>query len=90
MGDVRGLGLMVGIELVRDGESKEPFPRSERVTEGVLDAARDRGLILYSSTGCADGTNGDLLMVGPPFTISDEERALLVERTAEAIASVRP
>ena len=90
VGDVRGLGLMIGIELVRDRDSKEPFPRSERVTERVLEAARDRGLLLYYSTGCADGTKGDLLMAGPPFTVSDDERALLVDRTAEAIASVRP
>jgi len=61
----------------------------EQVTEGVVAAARDRGLLLYSSTGCADGTNGDLVMLGPPFTISDDERGLLVERTAAAIAAVR-
>jgi adenosylmethionine-8-amino-7-oxononanoate aminotransferase len=90
VGDVRGVGLMVGIELVRDRDSKEPFPRSERATERVLEAARERGLLLYSSTGCADGTNGDLLMAGPPFIISDEERTLLVDRTTEAIASLRP
>ncbi|MCA1727674.1 MAG: aspartate aminotransferase family protein, partial [Actinobacteria bacterium] len=61
------------------------FPRQERVTEAVLRAAFERGLLLYSSTGCADGTNGDLLMIGPPFTISAEERGRLVELTAEAI-----
>ena len=90
VGDVRGLGLMIGIELVRDRESKKPFPRAERVTERAVEAARERGLLLYSSTGCADGVNGDLLMLGPPFTISEEERALLVERTAQAIAAIRP
>jgi adenosylmethionine-8-amino-7-oxononanoate aminotransferase len=90
VGDVRGIGLMVAIELVRDRERKEPFPRGERTVERVLEAARAGGLLLYSSTGCADGTNGDLVMLGPPFTISDEERAELVERTAAAIASARP
>ena len=90
VGDVRGLGLMAAVELVRDRDSKEPFPRQDRMTERVLEAARDRGLLLYHSTGCADGINGDLLMLGPPFTITDEERGLLVERTAEAIAAVRP
>ena len=89
VGDVRGIGLMVGIELVRDRSSKQPHARLEQVTEGVVAAARDRGLRLYSSTGCADGTNGDLVMLGPPFTISDDERGLLVERTAAAIAAVR-
>ena len=88
VGDVRGSGLMIGIELVRDRETKEPFPRGEEVTERVLAAARDSGLLLYSSTGCADGANGDLVMLGPPFILSDEERIELVERTARAIGSI--
>jgi len=87
VGEVRGLGLMVGIELVRDRGTKEPFPRAERVTERVLAAAREEGLLLYSSTGHADGTNGDLLMLGPPFVIADDEVATLVEKTASAIRS---
>jgi adenosylmethionine-8-amino-7-oxononanoate aminotransferase len=88
VGDVRGLGLMMGIELVRDRETKEPFPRSEQVTERVLAAGREAGLLLYSSTGHVDGTNGDLLMLGPPFVISEEELGLLVERTCGAIRAV--
>jgi hypothetical protein len=54
----------------------------------VVGAARDSGLLLYSSTGHADGTNGDLVMLGPPFTLTDDEAGLLVERTAAAIRSV--
>lgn len=88
VGDVRGLGLMVGIELVRDRETREPFPRGEFVTERVTAAARERGLLLYSSTGHVDGRDGDLLMLGPPFVISDEELDLLIERTAAAIDAV--
>lgn len=79
---------MVGIELVADRASKAPFQRSERVTERVVAAARERGLLLYSSTGHADGANGDLVMLGPPFVISDEERALAVQRTESAVAAV--
>jgi adenosylmethionine-8-amino-7-oxononanoate aminotransferase len=88
VGDVRGLGLMIGIELVRDRESDEPFPRSAAVAEHVLQAARDSGLLLYSSTGHVDGTNGDLVMLGPPFSISDDEASLLLERTTAAVRSV--
>jgi adenosylmethionine-8-amino-7-oxononanoate aminotransferase len=76
---------MIGIELVRDRDSKEPFPRAARVTERILDAAREAGLLLYSSTGHVDGANGDLVMLGPPFSITDEEADLLVERTAAAV-----
>jgi adenosylmethionine-8-amino-7-oxononanoate aminotransferase len=88
VGDIRGAGTMIGIELVRDASTKEPFPRSQRVTERALAAARAGGLLLYSSTGHVDGHNGDLLMLGPPFVLSDDEATLLVERTADAIRAV--
>jgi adenosylmethionine-8-amino-7-oxononanoate aminotransferase len=88
VGDVRGIGLMIGVELVSDRASKASFPRAEQVTERVVGAARERGLLLYSSTGHEDGTNGDLVMLGPPYVISDEERALVVEGVEAAIASV--
>ena len=84
VGDVRGLGMMIGIELVRDAETKEPFARADRVTERVVEAARDAGLLLYSSTGHVDGRDGDLLMLGPPFTLTDDDATVLVERTAAA------
>ncbi len=88
VGDVRGLGLMVGIELVADRGTKAPFARSAQVTERVVAGARDAGLLLYSSTGHVDGRDGDLLMLGPPFVITDDELDLVVERTAAAIATI--
>jgi adenosylmethionine-8-amino-7-oxononanoate aminotransferase len=88
VGDVRGIGTMLGVELVRDRSSKEPFPRAEHVTERVLAAARERGLLLYPSTGVANGTDGDLVMLGPPFTVGDDDTMMMVRRTAEAIGVV--
>lgn len=87
VGDVRGLGLMIGVELVADRTTKVPSARSEEVTERVLTAGRERGILLYSSTGHVDG-DGDLVMLGPPFVVSDEECGLIVERTADAIRAV--
>src|SRR5207247_1937233 len=87
VGDVRGLGLMVGIELVADRSTKAPFGRSEQVTERVVAAARDLGLLLYSSTGHVDGTDGDLVMLGPPFVATDEEIGLV--HTAEFIDATK-
>ena len=89
VGDVRGIGMLVGVELVRDRETKDPFPRTEHVSERVVGAARDAGLLLYSSTGHVDGTNGDLVMVGPPFVLTDDDATLLVELTAAAIRALR-
>ena len=88
VGDVRGLGMMIGVELVRDRETKEPFGRQRQITEQVVTAAREAGLLLYSSTGHVDGENGDLVMLGPPFIRSDDEAKLLVERTVAAVRSV--
>jgi adenosylmethionine-8-amino-7-oxononanoate aminotransferase len=89
-GDVRGLGLMVGVELVADIASKRPFPRTDAVAERVVAAAKERGLLLYSSTGCADGTDGDLIMFGPPFVITEEEIDEAVAITSAALAATLP
>jgi len=88
VGDVRGIGMMIGIELVADRGTAEPFPRARKLTERILAAARERGLLLYSSTGHVDGVDGDLVMLGPPFVITDDEVDLVVERTTAAIRSV--
>jgi adenosylmethionine-8-amino-7-oxononanoate aminotransferase len=88
VGDIRGLGLLVGVELVADRSSKVPFARSERVTERLLAAARERGLLLYPSTGGADGGDGDVVMLGPPFVITEEELDEVVAKLAEAVRSV--
>ncbi len=88
VGDVRGLGTMIGIELVKDEDTKEPFPRQDAISERILEAGREGGVLLYSSTGHVDGANGDLVMLGPPFCLSDEEADLLVERTVAAVRVV--
>jgi adenosylmethionine-8-amino-7-oxononanoate aminotransferase len=89
VGDVRGLGMMIGIELVREPETKEPFARADAVAERVVAAAKQAGLLLYSSTGHVAGGNGDLVMLGPPFVLTDDDAAVLVQRTVDAIRSVQ-
>jgi adenosylmethionine-8-amino-7-oxononanoate aminotransferase len=89
VGDVRGLGLLLCVELVQDRETKKPFPRSARVTEQVLDRAMELGLLLYPSTGNVDGGDGDYLLIGPPLTIIDDEIDLIVDRLTTALAGLR-
>jgi adenosylmethionine-8-amino-7-oxononanoate aminotransferase len=72
-GDVRGTGLFAAIELVEDRESKRPFPRALQVAERAIAAARAAGLLLYPGTGCANGVDGEIIMVGPPFVVRDEQ-----------------
>jgi adenosylmethionine-8-amino-7-oxononanoate aminotransferase len=85
VGEVRGRGLMVGVELVADRETRAPFPRADRVAERVVRAARDTGLLLYSGTGLADGTDGDGILIGPPFVVTDNELTRITNGLAEAI-----
>lgn len=88
VGDVRGMGLLVAVELVARAPDKTPFPRSERVTERVLARAARRGLLLYPSTGGADGRDGDALLFGPPFVITDEQLDEVCARTRAALDDV--
>jgi hypothetical protein len=85
VGDIRGLGLMQGVEFVADRATREPFPRAARLTEAILAAARERGLLLYSGTGNANGVDGDQILIGPPFVVSDAELVSIVDGLAEAL-----
>jgi len=82
LGELRGKGLMIGLELVADRETRAPFPRAERVTEQVVRAARDAGVLVFSGTGNANGVDGDTILLGPPFVVTDAE----LERIAEVVA----
>jgi adenosylmethionine-8-amino-7-oxononanoate aminotransferase len=85
VGDVRGRGLLAGVELVQDRETKAPFARSRKLVEGVVRTARERGLLLYSGTGNANGTDGDVIVLGPPFVITDDELARIADGIREAL-----
>jgi adenosylmethionine-8-amino-7-oxononanoate aminotransferase len=90
VGDIRGLGLLVGVELVADEATRAPYPRAERLTERLAAAARERGLLVYPSTGCADGRDGDLVVLGPPLVISDAEVDEAVALLGAAVDEVVP
>jgi adenosylmethionine-8-amino-7-oxononanoate aminotransferase len=85
VGEIRGRGLMVGVEFVADRVSRRPFPRDAGIAEAVLSAARDRGVLAYWGTGNADGVDGDTILLGPPFVITDDEMQRIAEVLAESI-----
>ncbi|MFI5254165.1 MAG: aspartate aminotransferase family protein [Candidatus Limnocylindrales bacterium] len=85
VGEIRGLGLMQGVEFVADRASRAPFPRAARLTETILAAARERGLLDYSGTGNANGVDGDQVLIGPPFTISDDQLVAIADGLAGAL-----
>jgi adenosylmethionine-8-amino-7-oxononanoate aminotransferase len=73
VGDIRGRGLFLGIEFVEDKKSKKPFAREKKYVENFLSKAMERGLILWPNVGHADGINGDLILLAPPFIITKKE-----------------
>jgi hypothetical protein len=85
VGDIRGRGLMVGVELVRDRETRNAWPRAAKLTESVVRIARERGLLLYSGTGNANGVDGDVILLGPPFVITEDELARIADGLTEAL-----
>jgi adenosylmethionine-8-amino-7-oxononanoate aminotransferase len=85
LGEIRGRGLMVGIELVADREARAAFPRSAKVTEAIVRAARDAGVLVYAGTGLADGRDGDSILLGPPFVVTDGEIATIAEVVTNAV-----
>jgi adenosylmethionine-8-amino-7-oxononanoate aminotransferase len=85
--DIRGLGMFWGIELVKDKKSLQPFPRKEQVTERLWQRLFERGIIVYKSTGLA-GIDGDALVMGPPFIITDEDIQLLVEEVGSSVEEI--
>ncbi len=73
VGDVRGRGLLAGVELVADPETREPLPRSVRLAETLTDVALEEGLVVWPNVGHADGRNGDLVMLAPPFIVTEDQ-----------------
>lgn len=88
VGDIRGLGLLLGIEFVSDRETREPFPRSARIAEQIRDAARAAGVITYPIQGCVDGERGDHILVAPPYIVSSGEIGIIAQALQSAVASL--
>lgn len=85
VGDVRGRGLLAGIEFVADPVTREPLPRSAGFAEAVTAAALEVGLVVWPNVGHADGRNGDLVMLAPPFVITEEQIDEMVTLLGKAV-----
>ena len=88
VGDVRGLGLLAGVEFVRDKRTLEPFPAEEKVCEKIRDAAMEHGVLTYPTQGCVDGRRGDHILLAPPFTVSEAECAIIGRALMAALEDV--
>jgi adenosylmethionine-8-amino-7-oxononanoate aminotransferase len=85
VGDVRGLGLLWGVEFVADKKTKAPFASQKNLAGMVGQACFRRGLLVYPMQGCVDGTSGDHLLIAPPAIISEEQIQWSVKQLRAAI-----
>ena len=87
VGDVRGRGYFIGIELVRDRGTKEPFPARLKLSQAIGSSALQNGLICYPCQGNVDGVDGDTVILAPPYNASDAELQEIIEKQTKAIKS---
>jgi adenosylmethionine-8-amino-7-oxononanoate aminotransferase len=85
VGEVRGIGLLRGVEFVSNKESKKPFAPEFSFAGRVTSAALQRGLLVYPIQGCVDGTSGDHLLIAPPAVITAEQIDWAVEQLRKSI-----
>jgi len=88
LGDVRGIGLLQGVELVRDQWSREPFAAEAGIASRFARACVAEGAAVYPGQGGADGLLGDHALVTPPLTITSAQVEELVDAIDRGLASV--
>jgi hypothetical protein len=80
VGDIRGRGLFLALELVEDRASRQPFARSRKLAESIRASAMQQGLVCYPSSGGADGERGDHVLLAPPFILADDQVDEIVDK----------
>ena len=90
VGDVRGIGLLWGVEFVADKGTKRPFAPELNFGGRVAQTAMNRGLLVYPMQGCMDGVAGDHLLIAPPAVITAEQIDWAVQQLREAIEEAVP
>ena len=85
VGDVRGKGLMIGIEFVKNQETKDPFDVSYNVKGKITNNCLEEGIVPYPGGGSVDGIRGDHILIAPPINITREEVDILYEKLEKAV-----
>lgn len=87
VGDVRGRGFFIGIELVRDRDRRLPFPAERALSFDVGTRAFADGLICYPCAGNVDGAAGDTIIIAPPYNAGDAELEEIVHKLKRAVGA---
>ncbi len=89
VGDIRGLGLMRGIEIVADASTREPFPAGLHASSMIAQECMKRGLVIYPSGGMVNGgTRGDNFLIAPALIVTEEQIVEIVEILYESLKTV--
>jgi adenosylmethionine-8-amino-7-oxononanoate aminotransferase len=88
VGEIRGRGLLIGVEFVKDKSTRDPFPKEENIAEKIRQAMLAEGVLSYPTQGCFDGLRGDHILFAPPFVLTSEESALIAGALQAALARV--
>ena len=88
VGDIRGRGFFLGVELVSDLDTKEPFDPSKSVYAKIGQESFSNGLICYPVGGNVDGERGDIVILSPPFNASRSELEEIVDKFSTTCRSV--
>ncbi len=88
VGDVRGVGLQCGIEIVQDKVTKKPFPAALAVSKKIGEKSVEKGVVLYPGSGSVDGTLGNHILITPPLIVSETELDEIVEVLKTCIKEV--
>ena len=87
IGDIRGRGLFLGVELVADRATKQPLNPDLQIHSAIKKAAMAEGLICYPGGGTIDGKRGSHILLAPPFIINENHIAEIVYKLGRAIDS---
>ena len=90
VGDIRGRGLLIALELVADRSTKAPFDPALQLHERAKADAFARGLLIYPGGGTADGRSGDHILLAPPYNVTDDELEMIVDLLGQTIEAVLP
>ena len=85
VGDIRGRGMFLGLELVADRATKAPFDPDRRLAAKVKAAAFEAGLICYPMAGTIDGRRGDHVLIAPPYILGEAQVGELTDKLAVAL-----
>ncbi len=88
VGDIRGRGFFIGIELVEDRPAKEPYDPSLQLYAKIRDQAFANGLICYPAGGNVDGIKGDQVILAPPYNASRAELDEIVDKLQKSLTQV--